>query len=231
LNLGVGVTNYATTHNYALGGPYTIAINGTDNDAAAATATGATATVPDFALSAPAGSATIVAGQTAPFTIQVSQLFAPFTVPVNLTCSGLPAGSACSFAGNNVIPGATFVDSNLSISTALAGLGQPPIPDQNAPVYAKLFSYGGFGLAGFVIVAGSRRKNRKLFMSGMLLLVLGLVIFLPGCGASGSGTTLHLNATGAGAPTPKGTYTITVTGTFAGPPATAHTTTVMLTVN
>jgi len=69
-------------------------------------------------------------------------------------------------------------------------------------------------------------------MIGMLLIVLGLVIFLPGCGATGSGTTLHLNATGAGSgATPKGSYTITVTGTFAGPPVTAHTTTVTLTVN
>jgi autotransporter-associated beta strand protein len=229
--LAAGVTAFNPTHNYALGGVYTISVSATDDDAAAATAAGGTATVPDFALSAPTGSATVVAGQTAPFTIRVSQLFAPFTEPVALTCSGLPAGSVCSFAGNNVTPGATFVDSNLSISTTLAGLGAPPIPDQNAPAYAKLFSYGGFGLAGFVLMAGSRRKNRKLFMTSMLLLVLGLVLFLPGCGASGAGTTLHLNASGAGGATPKGTYTVTVTGTFAGPPATAHTTTITLTVN
>jgi hypothetical protein len=99
-------------------------------------------------------------------------------------------------------------------------------------VYAKLFSYGGFGLAGFVVMAGSRRKNRKLFMTGMLLLVLGLVMFLPGCGASGGGTVRGNNFTNAApTPTPKGTYTITVTGTFNGPPSTAHSTTITLTVN
>jgi len=232
LNLGIGVTTYSTTHNYALGGVYTIAINGTDNDGAAATATGATATVPDFVVTAPVSSATVLAGQTGPYTIRVAQLFAPFTKPVNLSCSGLPAGASCSFASPVVTPGATFVDDNLSISTTIAALGAPPIPDQNAPVYAKLFSYGGFGLAGFVVMAGSRRKNRKLFMTGMLLLVLGLVMFLPGCGASGGGTVHGNNFTNvAPTPTPQGTYTITVTGTFNGPPSTAHTTTITLTVN
>ena len=145
-----------------------------------------------------------------------------------------PAGAACSFAAPNPTPGATFVDDNMSISTTMAGLNAPPIPDQNAPVYAKLFSYGGFGLAGFVIMAGTRRKHRKLFMTGMLLLVLGLVLFLPGCGASGGGNHTDdnaNNATGAPSPTPKGTYTITVTGSFNGPPTTSHATTVTLTVN
>jgi autotransporter-associated beta strand protein len=232
LNLGVGVTTYNTTHTYALGGVYSITINGTDNDAAAATATGATATVPDFVVTAPVSSATVIAGQTGPFTIQVAQLYAPFTKPVALSCSGLPAGSSCSFAAPAATPGATFVNDNLSIATTIAGLGAPPIPDQNAPVYAKLFSYGGFGLAGFVVMAGSRRKNRKLFMTGMLLLVLGLVLFLPGCGASGGGEVRGNNFTNSAAtPTPKGTYTITVTGTFSGPPSTAHSTTVTLTVN
>jgi autotransporter-associated beta strand protein len=229
--LAAGVTIYNTTHNYALGGNYVIGVTGTDDDTGTTSAPSAAA-VPDFALSAPAGSATIVAGQTAPFTIRVSQLFAPFTLPVNLTCSGLPAGAACLFAGNNVVPGATFVDSSLSVTTTLAALGQPPIPNQNEPVYAKLFSFGSFGLVGAVLMIGSRRKNRKLFMVGMLLMVLGLVIFLPGCGATGSGTSINANATGgASGATPKGSYTVTVTGTFAGPPVTAHSTTVTLTVN
>jgi autotransporter-associated beta strand protein len=231
LNLLAGVTTYSTTHNYALGGNYAIAVNATDDDTGAASAAAAAA-VPDFVVTAPVSTGTVIAGQTAPYTIRVASLFAPFTKPVNLSCSGLPAGAACSFAAPAVTPGATFVDGNLSISTTLASLGAPPIPDQNAPVYAKLFSYGGFGLAGFVLMAGSRRKNRKLFMTGMLLLVLGLVIFLPGCGASGGGQVHGNSFTGAAStPTPKGTYTITVTGTFNGPPVTAHTTTITLTVN
>jgi autotransporter-associated beta strand protein len=229
--LAAGATAFSPTHNYALGGPYSISIAGSDDDLGTASAS-SSATVPDFALSAPTATATVNAGQTGPFTIRVSQLFAPFNQVVHLTCSGLPAGAACSFAAPTVTPGATFVDDNLSISTTLASLGAPPIPNQNEPVYAKLFSFGSFGVVGIVMMIGTRRKNRKLLMIGMLLLVLGLVMFMPGCGAAGAGTTFKSSSTSASSnPTPAGTYTITVTGTFNGPPSTAHSTTITLTVN
>ncbi len=66
INRSAGVTTYNTTHNYALGGPYSISIAGSDDDTGTASTT-SSATVPDFAITAPTASATVVAGQTGPF--------------------------------------------------------------------------------------------------------------------------------------------------------------------
>jgi IPT/TIG domain len=84
----------------------------------------------DFGVSVlPPTSASASVGHPATYTISVSAING-FNSPVTLSCSGLPLGSSCSFAGSVVTPGATAVTSTLTIiATAVT-----PIATSNVTV-------------------------------------------------------------------------------------------------
>jgi hypothetical protein len=71
----------------------------------------------DFSLSASPSSVTISAGQAAHYTVTVSPLGGNFGSAVSLSCSGLPALSACSFSPAAPTLGSTSVNSTLSLTT------------------------------------------------------------------------------------------------------------------
>jgi hypothetical protein len=70
----------------------------------------------DFSIAGSPGSATVVPGQTATYTVTV-QPQNNFTGTVMLACSGLPAGASCSFNPASVTPSGGAATSTLTIST------------------------------------------------------------------------------------------------------------------
>jgi hypothetical protein len=164
----------------------------------------------DFNVTIPTVSATVHAGQSATYTINVAALNG-FTGTVSFNCSsGLPSLTTCGFNPATV---AANGSTTLTITTT-APTSAPPASGLSAGLSATL---GIFGLTLFGGLAAGKRRGRPLFM---LLGVLALAAGLISCG--GGGTKVMHNPG-----TPTGTSTVTITATSG---ATTHTTTVTLVV-
>lgn len=170
----------------------------------------------DFALSATPSAQSSYRGQSVSYAIHLNSvdMTNPFTAAVALTVTGLPANATASFSPASVTPGATGVDSKLTVTIApLSGANHErnsPLP--MSPVTTALASLGVAGL----LLQRRRRTGRSLPRLLLWLLVSAVASsVLVGCG----------DGHGFGIPTP--TSTLTITGTSA---MTTHTTTVTLTV-
>jgi hypothetical protein len=71
----------------------------------------------DFAISASPSSASVARGSSTTYKVNVLPVGGTFGSAVALTCSGLPAGSTCSFSPQNPVPGAGGTTETMSIST------------------------------------------------------------------------------------------------------------------
>ncbi|HWY59722.1 MAG TPA: SBBP repeat-containing protein [Terriglobales bacterium] len=174
------------------GSPQTLSLSGTGSD---------------FNLASSPSSDTIKAGATASYALTVASLGGSFTSAVQLTCSGAPAQSTCNVSPGSVTPAGTPATATVTITTTVtSALAVRPGQSQNHPAYAVWIQLQGLGIFG-VMLAGSRRKSRKLRVIVLLALILATTMFMVAC-AGGTGI----------APPPQsgttpGTYTVTVTGT------------------
>jgi uncharacterized repeat protein (TIGR01451 family) len=130
--------------------------------------------------------------------------------PANLSCSGLPVGTSCSFNPPSVpfVFGGIIVNLTISTTARTATVTNSPRGPQSYKPLLPLLLLLLIALAGASLrhrlVPGRRLKPAFVF-TGLLLLAA-----LFGCGGGGGGsTTIVQNAQG----TPAGTYSITVTGT------------------
>lgn len=175
----------------------------------------------DFGLALSAPSLTVAAGQSGTLTLNLSSMQS-FTGVVDFACSGLPAGSSCTFSPTSVNLNGAAASTIVTIATAGRGSG----PGQN-PYVAKLSTVGlpisaaaflPLGLAAFLF-------RRKRFIKGLpVLLAAGLLsgtlFALSGCGSKASMAT-------SPNPTPAN-FNVTITGTSG---ALSHAAMVSLTVN
>lgn len=189
-------------------GAYNININAQDVGGAPSHSLTIALTVnQDFALSmlTPA-TQTITVGGSASYNFNVLPVGSSFTNPVNLSCSGAPTISLCSFSPNPVTPGNSSAGVVMSISTTASAASLSPFPRPIAFLPYAL----GFVLPALALSTSRRRrkKTRTLLTLGGLLL---LSILLPSCGGGGSngGTTTGGQQQG----TKPGTYMISVIGT------------------
>ncbi len=182
---------------------------------------------PNFTVSAVQTSAAISAGQTATYTVMVSPL-GGFTQPINLSCTGLPAGASCSISPNPVTPsGTTPASVKVSIGTTVRAMMLPTNLPSNR--------------MGTRMGDGPHRL--QLYTESFALLVMVLALFLtnllrrrPAIAAFGFVVLLLLISTGckgggqAGVPagTPVGTYQVSVTASSG---SITHTTALTLQVN
>ncbi len=157
----------------------------------------------DFTLSPPTPSTqTISAGQTATYNFSVGPEGSSFTDAVNLTCSGAPTISLCTFTPNSVTPGSNATNVTLTISTTASSAS---ISRHRSGFFYALW----LALPGIVLL-GTRRRRKKFALPASLLGLVFLLLVLCSCGGGGS------NGGGTGPQqqgTQPGTYTITVTGT------------------
>jgi hypothetical protein len=172
--------------------------------------------VTDFSLSADPDSnqVSVVQGGSATATMHLSA--APgFTGSVSFSCSGLPAGAACSASPASFSFSGAGGTQNISITLSTTGSSAalPGVPFHRNPLNpnAALWWWTAAPAFGLLLAAGQRRPNKPSLrrdVRGLLaltLLVMGTL--LVSCGG-GSGTS-H----GPSGPTPSGTYSVTVAAT------------------
>src|ERR1700733_1924396 len=126
-----------------------------------------------------------------------------FTTPVNVTCSGLPAGATCQMPSITPNGPNTVVTGTITVKTTG---GTAMLQPNRQPYYFAAMLGGGLPLAGIFLLASSKRRRWSLLLS---LLVLAPVIGLAACGGGGSSSASPSPPT----PTPAGTYQISVTAT------------------
>jgi uncharacterized protein DUF11 len=160
-------------------------------------------TVGDFQLTATPPTVTVVAGQSASYTLTVAPRLGPFPASVSFSCASLPSQSTCSFSPASMTPGSNSASVNLTIATtARSSAMLLPHTPQNIPLVA----FFAIALAAGFSLTLSPQKCRKQFAALFFLLIaLQFAAMLEAC-----------NGGSAGPPPPPpqgGTYTITVTGT------------------
>ena len=173
------------------------------------------------------GSANIPPGAVAGFTFSLAPASGSFSSPITLTATGLPAGATYSFSPASVTPGASAAPTALTIHT-VRGETATLVDQHLRPGTRGTWTRGtwtrGWGTAALALILLpfplSRRMRRAarrgpLWCAVLLLLSLGTVAGLSGCGAGGLFGQ------------PQQTYTITVTGTSG---SLSHAATVTLTV-
>jgi hypothetical protein len=166
---------------------------------------GSTSTTPDFSVSSTLPTATISAGQSATFDLNVTAVNG-FTQPVTLSCSGLPAGASCAFSQNPVTPGTAAVPVTVTITTAVRNLVPASFRIDKFPTGGAYPYWVACLIALLMLTAIARNKQmvRRPALAGVGILAL-LMVAAVGCGGG--------NATGVPAGTQAGTYTIQVVAT------------------
>jgi hypothetical protein len=166
----------------------------------------------DFSLGAATGgstTATIVAGQTATFNLQVAPT--GFVGTVNLGCSGAPPASTCTILPTSVnLNGSTAQAFSVGVATMTRSMIFPriqmPKPIGKKPI--SILTLLWLLMALLLILGGNaaRKDGRgRLAIPAAAMLLLGILI--GGCNGASTTTIVH--------GTPANTYTLTVTGTDA----------------
>lgn len=159
----------------------------------------------DFSISASPTSLTVASGTNGTTTISVAPQNG-FNSSVTFACSGLPAGTTCTFAPPNVTPLGNPASTTLTISkTSTTAFQQAPGPFIPGSLFAAAFCFIGW------------KKRRRLQMLVLLIVGAAGVLAINGCG----GATFNSNSnTGT-------TSTVTVTATSG---SLQHSTTISVTV-
>jgi hypothetical protein len=167
-----------------------------------------TGTAPSPQLTTTCTSLTVVPGQTAIFTVDLTPL-PGVTQSVSLSCSGEPTLATCTPASSTMtLSGTATVPVQITATTTQATgfLQPPPLGRSDGSRMAGLVGLAGIaGFAALVVLPGKRRMKpaRRLHMLIFLLCMLATLAILPSCGR------------GSDPPgTAAGTYPLTVTGTF-----------------
>lgn len=164
--------------------------------------------VATFTLGAGQTSATVSAGESATYPLEVTPQVASFDNAIIFQCSGLPRGTTATFAPASVTPGGAAAVSQLTLKTT-ARTGAAAGRTAASPA-------GGASGSGFLAVAAlalitaaalrwgrTRRFVRGLLAAGALA---GLALLISSCSTGGGGGS----NTNTG--TPAGTYQVVVNG-------------------
>jgi hypothetical protein len=164
--------------------------------------TSVSAEMSDFSMSVqPANQNIPQAGATAVYQVQLTP-HPLFNSGITLSCTGVPAGSACSFS-----PGTSITLQGSSGSTATLNIPTQarPVTPTTGSIWKRQFYALWLIVPGWALIGGLGSDRRRKKIAGLFLLgmVIGLLFFLPSC----SHGTTQTPPSG----TPAGTYTITVT--------------------
>jgi hypothetical protein len=168
-----------------------------------ASISGTTSTVPDFSVTTALSTATISAGQSATFTLQVTSVNG-FAKPVTLACGGLPVGATCVISPNPVTPTAAATPVTVTIDTAVRNLLPPVTNIRRTPWQLPSHPFHYLLWLAALLMAALLAARRRPALAGFGFAIV-LLMALAGCGGG--------NASGIPAGTQAGTYTITVSAT------------------
>jgi len=172
------------------GSPQTATLSG--NGTAAPGPTGGTLTLAPAA--GGSATATVAPGSTAEYNLAV-QSTSGASGNVNLTCSGAPAGAACTVTPAVVTLGASLVPFTVKVTTTAPANGWVPVPTGGS-------DWPWLLLAALALVLAVPRRRRALAP-------VALACLLTACGGGAMTQTQTTTVT----PTPAGSYQLTVTAT------------------
>jgi len=178
----------------------------------------------DFLFSVAPFSASVVAGNSASYTITVTPTFG-FNAKVNLSCSGAPAEASCSVSPSAVTPdGTNPVTATATVTTTVRSMPPPRSgPNLNMPrLVTRLRPSWFLWLLLLLSLVASQVMARRRRVWLRLALAAALVLLWAACGAGGT----QVNVPNG---TPAGSYTLTMTGT-SGSPGISHSITAGLSV-
>jgi hypothetical protein len=178
---------------------------GDTNSAVASSAYTIIIAQPNFSLSTSPASLALVSGAQGTVTLSVTPQNG-FASQVSFTCSGLPAGSTCSFAPATVTPSGAVAMTQLTISASAQSAASQPGSQPFFPFTA---------LAAAVCLIGWRKRQGRHNWLLLTLVFAGLGL-LSACGGGATSSTTISAPTPAPSPTPAPTpttSTVTVTGT------------------
>ncbi len=159
-------------------------------------------TATDFAVTITPSSQTVVAGNTASYSVLVNPSLT-YGANVSLTCASLPSGASCGFTPATLtFNGPGSQSSVLNVTTTARPVNTITSLGWHGPFYALWLMVPGVALFG--LGSGKRRRSRVLGLFA-LWMVFALVILLPAC----SKTKQVIPVTG----TPAGSYPLQVTAT------------------
>jgi hypothetical protein len=147
-----------------------------------------------FTVSATTTTSTVSAGSNATYQLAVASQGGALGTAVQLTCSGLPSLSTCTFSPATVPSGTTAQNITLTISTTPASS-----PQHASNRHAGTLALAALSLFGLLLLP---RRCSWFWFLPFIVLILGL----SGCG--GGGVTSVANSNPG---TPSGSYSITVT--------------------
>ena len=161
-----------------------------------------------------------------------------FNNPLQLSCSGLPANSTCTFSPAAVTPNGTTVNVGLTITTDVQTVSLATPSTSPWTELEILRGGGGFG-ALLALCFLPRRKTRaswRTFVQAIVVVaVLGVGISALGCGSpvgvsqAAASSSIQPGAN-ASSGTPAGSSTVTVTASTGTPGGTSHSANLTLTV-
>ena len=211
--------------------PIAVAASFSGNSSNLASSAGPVAvTVSSFNLSNATGSQTIVAGQSATFTIATTAVGGS-SLSVTFTATGMPSETTVTFNPASVMSGA---NTTMTVTTTVRpaasqvpsqpredNLPQPPATTPSAPLVAWLSALALAALMMGLAFAPLKREPQTRFVPvAALILLTAAAGYVVGCGGGASQPPLP--------GTPAGTYTILVTGSSSS--TNVHSTNVTLTV-
>jgi hypothetical protein len=187
----------------APGSPHTVALSGTG---------------PDFALGVQSGgstSATVNAGQTATYNLQIAPTGFSGNVALSCTWTGSqPRGTNCTLSRTSVdLDGTNAAPFTVTVTTtarSMAGPRPSNWPPARMGHRAVPLVVWLLGLMMLVTLAAPRRR----WVYASLAVSMLFVLLWAACGGGGGGGGAPAPAPQTG--TPAGTYTLTITGTAAG---------------
>jgi hypothetical protein len=181
-----GGAAFTVTVKSGLAQTYNFGVNGTGTDAAhlAHTAPVVFNSLFTLTISNSTGQQSLKAGQNATYSLTVAPVgAASFPVPVNFTCSGLPAGAACSAPA--VAVGASGTQ-NVTLTLSTSGLGSAVIRPsaENRRPWAPFFLW--VSAVGMVIGGLARKSAARKATGAAMVLVLASTMGLSSCGGGSS---------------------------------------------
>jgi hypothetical protein len=182
---------------------------------------------PDFSIKANPASITIKQGGSGSAVLTITPA-GGFSQTLQLSCSGAPANSRCSFSPASLTPSGTTITSTLTITTNVVQTASVA-PQFTFSHIALTMFYGPGGFTSLLGFWGLRRQKlsgskdnsmRVLLALGAMTLGIGML----GCGTGGIGNQ------GSGPISPTGTSTVTVAASSiasGGPSHTANVTVII----